>query len=466
MLKAGAVRLEITPPAGTHLAGSGLGEHRPARTVMDPLYVSALVLESGGRHLALISMDVTAVTEEWTDHVREAARQFGFSDGEVMVHATQTHSAPSFGHLMFDPDFPLSVPPEKEYLRGAETNYCRFALKKTIEALEKAISSLQPVVMGYGRAVQDRLAFNRRAVTRNGKVQMPFPAGRKIQPFGPTEICYLEGPVDPEVGVVVFQNRDMEVVAALLHFACHPVNVFCERTSYYAVSADWPGAWAAGMRTRLGKQCVPLVVNGCCGNINPIDPFDPEFVMDHRRMGAALTEVSCRLVPHLEFTDEVCLDSRMQRIALPYREIPEVRQAEVERILKQSDQPQFLSENLQRVDPQWFLAASTRSIEYCRRRNPLFPYEIQVFRLGPVALLGLAGEPFVEAQLALKVGSPASLTLVAHMISHYVGYLAPEECFARGGHEVHPACPYWAKLAPGSLKKVVSQAQDLLRSVF
>ena len=38
--------VDITPPAGTHLSGSGMGEHRPAESVLDPLYARAAVFES------------------------------------------------------------------------------------------------------------------------------------------------------------------------------------------------------------------------------------------------------------------------------------------------------------------------------------------------------------------------------------------------------------------------------------
>ena len=48
-LSAGAAMVDITPPAGTHLAGSGAGDHRPAQSVIEPLYAKAIVFEAGGR---------------------------------------------------------------------------------------------------------------------------------------------------------------------------------------------------------------------------------------------------------------------------------------------------------------------------------------------------------------------------------------------------------------------------------
>ena len=58
--------MDITPPLGTHLAGDGVGIHRPARTVLDPLFARALVVESNGRRICILAMDVLCVTLEYT----------------------------------------------------------------------------------------------------------------------------------------------------------------------------------------------------------------------------------------------------------------------------------------------------------------------------------------------------------------------------------------------------------------
>ena len=465
MLRVGAAMVDITPKAGAHLAGSAAGERRPAQSVLDPLYAKAVVFESGGRRLCIVALDVTIVTEEYTALIRKsAAERFGFEHDAVMVHAIQTHSAPSCGNLMLDPDFPLELPPDMEYVRGAEKAYSVFAATQAIEAIGLAVERLQPAQIGVGSGIRAGLAFNRRVVTRDGSVVMPFPMGRRQQPLGPTHLRYMEGPDDPEVGVLCVRNEEMKMVAMLLHFTCHPVNVFA--TDYHVVSADWPGAWAAGMQAAYGASCVPLVINGCCGNINPWDPFDPDFVPDHRRMGASLTDVACRVVRRMKFSEEADVDWRLRHVPLQYREVPKERQAEVDKMLSAHPQPKWSEKDPTRIDVDWFHAASTRSIEYTRRRHPEFPYEVQVFRIGETAIVGLPGEPFVEGQLAIKVKSPAYPTYVAHCCSHYVGYLPTREAGARGGHEANPKCTWWAKFAPGSLETVSENAVKMVREVF
>jgi hypothetical protein len=111
-------------------------------------------------------------------------------------------------------------------------------------------------------------------------------------------------------------------------------------------------------------------------------------------------------------------------------------------------------------------AASTRSVELAKRRSESFDYEIQVFRIGETAIVGLPGEPFVEGQIALKTDSPAAFVQVAHMASHYVGYLPTEQAFRREGHETNSDVTYWSKLAPGSLETAVEAARELIEELF
>lgn len=459
--------LDITPKVGAHLGGSGMGEHRPAQSVLDPLYAKALVLESGGRRLCFLALDVIIITEDYTARIRQTATdQFGIQPEALMVHAIQTHSAPGLGSFMLDPDFPLALPPELEYLRGGESEYGELVTSRAIEVIGKAAEALQPVQVGAVSAVSDRFAFNRRGVMRDGSIGMPWPVGRGKQPLGPTSLRYMEGPIDPEVGVFCVRNEEMKMVAMVLHHSCHPVNVFGNKSSYHAVSADWPGAWAARMQSAYGQDCVPLVLNGCCGNINPWDPFDPDFVPDHQRMGAGLADLSCKAVPTITFGGLVELDWKARRIGLNYREVPKARRDEVEAILSESPEPKWKDDDPDRVDPHWFQAASTKSIDYCRKRMPEFRYEVQVLRVGDVAFVGLPGEPFVEGQLQIKLRSPAALTYVAHMTTQYVGYLPTEPACSRGGHEANVQCTFWAKFAPGSLEKVVETAVELLGEMF
>jgi hypothetical protein len=462
-LRAGSAQIDITPPLGTHLAGDGAGIYRPGKKVLDPLYAKAVVIESAGRKVAIVTLDVICITDPYTRMIREAARALGFEPEAVMVHSLQNHSAPSVGGLMLDPDFPFTPESGTEYLTGSNEAYCRQAVTGAIASLHAAVEKLTPVEIAYGRGILSNQAFNRRAIGMDGSVHMPWFYEGKTQPLGPIHLRYMEGPDDPEVGVIAFRSPDLTLQAVLLHFSCHPVNLYATRRE--VISADWPGAWAAALSKQYPAACPFTVLNGCCGNLNPWPPMTPDFKPDHRRMGGNLAKMAAKVLDRMEFSATKTIEWRMRQVPLTYREVPEARRKEVDRILKRHPQPQW-NHDRSAVENEWFLAASTKSIDYCRKRMPEFLYEVQVLRVGDAFLVGLSGEPFVEGQLAIKTQSPLPYVQVAHMCSHYTGYLSTLEGARHGGHEANDLYTNWAKLAPDSLDRVVQNVKEMMADLM
>jgi len=357
-MKAGAAMVDITPKAGTHLAGD-VGGFRPAQSVLDPLYAKAVVFESNGRKLCFLALDVTIITRKYTDQIRNgAAKQFGFDPNSIMVHATQTHSAPPMGHFMVDDEFP-PVPADREFVRGGDLAYADFAAKQAIEAIGQACERLEPVQIAVGSGARDGLAFNRRAVMRDGKVSMPWFSSSLQHPLGRNDIRHMEGPTDPEVGVLCARDERMNMVAMMLYFTCHPVILYAQPGAI--VSADWPGAWAGAMRESHGSAVVPLVLNGCCGNINPWPAFDPDFRPDHLRMGSSLAELSGKIIRSLKFSNETVLDWKIRNVPLPIRQVDAKELREAEEYLAQHPEPTWQKDNPNRVEWKWNSAAWLRA---------------------------------------------------------------------------------------------------------
>jgi len=68
------------------------------------LYAKAVVFSDGTRKVCIVSVDVTIITNECSSRIRRAASALGFDPAAVMVHATQTHTAPALGNSHLDPD--------------------------------------------------------------------------------------------------------------------------------------------------------------------------------------------------------------------------------------------------------------------------------------------------------------------------------------------------------------------------
>jgi hypothetical protein len=459
---------------GTQLAGA-IGQLRPVEEVRDPIYAKALVLESAGRKFCILVLDLTLITKAWADAIRrEAAERIGIEKDAVMVCATQTHSAPALGHAFAENECEY-VPDNLRWLLGGDDAFHEMAVERSLLAIEQANTSLEPVEVAAASGIEGRVAFNRRFVMRDGTaVTQP--------PYGDARIRHAEGPMDPEVGVVSFRNRDGQVIGVLLHYTSHPNHGY----PHLYVSADWPGAWSEGVRELFGEQCVPLVLNGCCGNIHHQNHLDPHHVNDLERMSRLLTETTASILPRLEYKEVDVLDWKSTHIGIPWRDFePHVFQ-NARKLLREHPKPIWVSaadkkipllegggdlkgkllaeSESDQVAWDWLYAIGLQDVEKQMQQASAFDYEIQVLRIGEIAVAALPGEPFVEAQLQIKMDSPMYPTYVAHMANQYVGYIPTAGALKRGGYETRPGCS--SKLALEASDMIVNSTGELLRKIF
>lgn len=453
-LLAGAGMADITPALGTQLAGD-IGRCRPTEEIRERLYARALVLESAGRRCCLLSLDLLSSTNVWANELRrQVGARLGIDAGDVIFHVTQNHASPSLGHLFCLDEETSLLPAEYPWLRGGDERYNPFCIAQCLAAVDDAAAKLQPVRLAVGRGIDGRVAFNRRFVLRDG-------TARTHPPICDPSILYTEGPTDPEVGVLTLTGEDGNLVSALLHFTCHPVFGYPNRY----VIADWPGAWAELMRAQLGG--VPLVVNGCCGNIHHTNHLDPSYTWTpdgHLVMAAKLAETAAVALARRESLEAVPLDWQRTVLRLPMRLLTAEVIDNARRYLETYPTPKFLDDEQTRVDWDWVYAVGTLDLHALQQHDPCRDYEIQAFRLGDFALVTLMGEPFVEAQLRIKRESPAPYTFVAHFCNGYAGYLPTAEAFTRGGYETRTGIgSHWQ---PEALEQVADTALGMVRRLF
>ena len=450
---AGAAETDLTPRLGTQIAGD-IGRYRPAEFLLDPLFARALVLESAGRRLCVLSLDLLAVTRPWVTEIRRRAEaEFGLRPEQVMVHSTQTHAAPTVGHCAVSDECTL-IPPDLPWLRGGDDAYNEFAVGRIIEALRRACESLEPVRFGAASGLEGRVAQNRRYVMRDGTT-LTHPSGDRLK-----DVLYCEGPIDPEVGLVAFVTESLHTRAALLQYTCHPTHGYPLRY----ISAGWPGAWVNGFKGLHGAECVPLVINGCCGNIHHSHHLDPTFPSTPEHIGRLLTDDVVRLFSEIRWSDEAPLDCRSITLKLPIRSLTPEAVAAAEQMVRDHPEPLWANDERTAVAWDWVYAVSSLDIHAQQQKQPWQEYEIQVFRFGDIALVGLGGEPFVEGQLQIKQHSPVRHTYFAHMTNGFVGYIPTEEAFRRGGYETRTA--NWSQLAPEALGIIAEETAKLLGGLF
>jgi len=451
-LLAGAARADITPEKGIQIAGD-IGRRRPVEEIRAPLYAKALVLQQNGRTACILSLDVTGVMRKWANQLRRQVAEILDTEPEAIIpHALQSHSAPFVGNHMVGADCPF-LPDELWWLRGGDDRYIEPFFSGVMDAVRRAKDALQPAAMRAVRGMDGRVAFNRRFVMRDGTV--------KTHPKRcDSNILHCEGPADPEVGVALLEDRSGRPLAALLHHTCHPVHGFPHRW----ISPDWPGAWSDGVQGLLGEGCVPLVLNGACGNVHHVNHLDPSQEDTIEAMGHKLTETTERILPGLKPIEVKPLRWISRIVQIPLRKLPPREVKAAQRLIEENPEPIWQNEEKTNVEWDWVYAVAALDLARQQEKQPWYDYEIQVLRIGDLAVIGWPGEPFVEAQLAIKKGSPAAYTFVAHFCNDSAGYQPTCEAFERGGYETRTA--NWSKLAPEALEVVQDTTVEMLRELY
>ncbi|MGC9318002.1 MAG: hypothetical protein ACP5KN_08205, partial [Armatimonadota bacterium] len=397
-LQVGVAETTINPRSGMQIDGN-IGVHRPARFVLSDLHARAIAFQQGERRFLLLSLDLLAITQQWSDAIRDfAAEELGFERDAVAVHVVQNHSSPSMGQIMLSDR--LRAARKHPWIRGSDPEYGPLAMQRIRPMLRRAVESLRPVRVAFGSALESRVSFNRRIAMRDGTSEMGL-RGRE------QEALYREGPTDPEVGVAVFTTEELQTTGALLHHTCHPVHW----TPHHAIHADWPGAWARQVRESLLPGTVPLVLNGCCGNVHHADALNPHREDTPQSMAGLLTDAARRALAGPYFSDDdphLAYDTA--RFGIPFRALPQELFDDAHRLIEENPEPLWTDETCTRFEWDWHFAASLLDLEQTLASQDALEYEIQALRLGDLAIVVLPGEPFVEAQLQIKQRSPAART--------------------------------------------------------
>jgi neutral ceramidase len=230
-LQAGAARVNITPAANTI---------PPGGFVRDPLYVRAIVVQSGAGCAVIVGLDQGGfLSDAFAKAVAEASKATGCAPGNFVISATHTHAGGTnavLGGLGNETGHPT----EDEVAAAV------------VSAVKQAKSKLQPARIGYGVTTVN-LNVNRDA----------FINGRWNQAPNPT------GPSDKTLAVIEFLAADGEPIGVYMNYAMHPVNFYLGGL----ISADFAGAASRYIERRYDNKVVAVFSQGASGDQNPLLAF-------------------------------------------------------------------------------------------------------------------------------------------------------------------------------------------------
>jgi neutral ceramidase len=206
-LRAGVGKADITPRTGFYLGGWTRAD-RVAQGQHTRLGARALVLERDGRKLALVAVDLFMVPGGLVKHVGDALAARGFSERNLLISASHTHSGPggfaNYATLNTAAPSIDTIGDPSSFIRlfnpsPADRQLYTFLVQQIAAAIRRADRDRAPAVAGWGR---ERLL----GLTRNRSLEAHLADHGIEREYGQGSVSQdpggYEHTVDPAVNVL------------------------------------------------------------------------------------------------------------------------------------------------------------------------------------------------------------------------------------------------------------------------
>ena len=376
--RAGCAQQVITPSLGVSLCG--YFHDRVAKWRRDDLYAHAVVIESGGSRVALVSCDIASPDRATFDAAKSLIEQeTGIPPEHVLICATHTHTAPQLR--------PSPIMPQA-------TEWAAVMPRLIADAVKAAAQNKVDATLHLGSTQVEGYSFNRLFRLKNAR-----------EVFGQRgEVITEAGPIDPQLQTLSVVDLDGNLRGMAVNFALHP-DVIGGSTADF-LSADWPGELCSDLSKVYGDDVVGVFLQGTCGDINHhihrpthLPKRGPKKAV---QIGRALAGAAMLAAGRAEPMTDVALDARALTLSIPYYTRDAAFMADIA-ALKAKPEP----------------SASER---FTIERAENWPYDGQdaevpvcAMRIGDLGLVGLPAEIFVRIGLEIKHFSPAPATFVVEL---------------------------------------------------
>lgn len=404
-LRIATFECDATPPPGHPACGGWIA---PLVSAEAPLLLKGVILDDGAARAVLAALDWCRLHggayELFRRRIAEAAE---VPETRVAVQCTHAHDAPladTRAQELLD-----RVPQAPRHLDLAFMNE---VTRRAAAAVREARGRLRPFThVGFGKGRVEKFASTRRVRTPDGRILVRYSAVRD-----PALREAPEGTIDPWLRTVTFFDGARPLVR-LHYYASHLQNNYGDGKADPDVAGEF--------RARFEKEeGIPhLYFAGCGGDLTVGKYSDlpaPELrgrLVERLSAGAREAIASTRVVPAREFV--------WAAVEAPFapRTEPEFGEETLRRVLADPGRPAV--ERLK-------AALAVAWYERLRERPAV---DLNGLRIGPVFILNLPGEAFVEYQLYAQSLRPDAFVAVAAHGEGGPGYICTDRAIAEGGYE-------------------------------
>ena len=415
-----------------HVARASTGIH-------DPLLASALLLEQAGKRLLLVALDLLFLSPPTSRNIRKrVAVALQMPENSVLISCTHTHSGPVTCLAPGCQNDPAWPPPDPAYLSW-------FADQVVAAAREAAA---QPVAAELAWTSADARGVGGNRLT-------------------------ADGVTDPECGLLAVRSTQTKAILAVsLIYGMHPTVLHEDST---LVSSDFPHYTRLHLRECMGDGVIVLYHTAPCGNQSPRHFVSGQTFAEAERLGRKLGAVATAALGGIRTADwdpTPTLASALKGTKLPRRALPEPAAARALLEEYRSRYARLKAEGAPHptvrtaecavfgAEESVALAEAEAGGVLTRMIAGYAPVEVQVLRIGDVAVAGLPGECFVEYGLAIKQGATRRTFVVSLVNGELLGYIVTPEAAAAGGYEATNAV-----FAPEAGAVLVRTAVDLVEQI-
>ncbi len=449
MLNIGFASRDMTPTRPAMLQGQM--HRRIGRKALDPVIVNAVALEDDktGESAAIVSCDLAHPSENLYRTVRErlASRCPAAPRDRMILAATHTHTSFVFEEGYYDP-------PGGDVMTAAE---CRaWIAERVAQAVAEAWEQRKPRLLAraFGHAV---VGHNRLALYADGHAQMYGQTNRD-------DYAGFAGYEDHSLDMLFAYEPEGALAGIVLALPCPSQ----ETEEIEGFSADFWHDIRLELRKRLSGH---LAVVGLCSPAGDQSPHRliykaQETEMLQRRGLSMRQEIGRRVADAVERAlactqpekgKDWPLMVRARRLKLTRRKI-----TRAERDWAEKTRAEWISRKGE--SQSWWPKRQeivVAGFDHPQEVKP-FQMDLQVLRLGDMAIASNPFELFLDYGLQIKARSPAAQTMLIQLAGEGM-YLPSARCMQGGGYSVVPAV---SEVGPEGGAELVKETLAAINELF